>query len=387
MSNFIKITKEQTTGEIGGLSRSIVLATREAVTGYDADVDSGLIKIKASDAEDFKTSNAASEGLVSAINILFAQTFKPPHVYILSQSTGITAAALAKANRDVRAWSFITLVSQSQGISDATNYYSDLGKIGTFCTSNDKICVHTASIEESSTGALTIPTQLAKTGAIFQNKRIKTIISNSHKERTSKSNASQKIKTYDNVGLAWMGFNLYGSAVSRSWGALSSSHDFKEIKSDTYSTANRSVIADAGFAQYNGAKDRAGAAFVYDTYMNNSKTQIETQAAIDYIEDYVYVYVRNSLQKAGQEGVPSDNVGVNRIKALTDIALQNCYSLNLILSTEQGQADYVLTAMSPAQITKKSPDWQSTGVWPQGVISANIKAFGATHYITLSFVF
>lgn len=384
MSEFITITSEKTEGQIGGLSRSILYVTRETVAAaYTPDAETGLIKVKKADVDSFIAANSNAHGLNSALKVQFDQAHTPKHVYILSGTP--SSAKLAKANNDPRAWSFITYISESQGLRDSANYFADLSLIGEFVTSNNKICIHTYSIEEPATGNLVLPAQLQKGGAIQANKRIKTIVSNSHKERDG--TGTTKIKVYDNVALAWAGFNLYGSAVSRSWGGLSSAHDFKSVKADTYSAANRTVITSAGLGLYNGSKDKAGANFVYETKLNNTDTQIETQSAIDYIEDYVYVHVKNELQKAGQTGLPSDDSGISILKGLVNVALANCFDLNLILSDSSGGADFILKSLTADEVTKLSPDWQKTGVWPAGVISSTIRPFAATHYVQISFIF
>lgn len=387
MADFITITKNIGTGILGALGRAIVIVSREAVAGVTIDPETGLYKINDSDVATFLTNNTASPALSNAMTTLFSQIYIPSFVYILSSPSGVTSIQLDTANRNVRAWSFITLVSELQGsTTDEATYFADLLVIGSWLNSNtDKIGAHTYSTEESG-GSITLPTALATDGAIVSNNNMKTIVSNSNHD------PDPYTKLYDNIALAWMGYNLYGSAISRSWGSLSDSHDYAFVSSDNYTTSVRSQILNANLGQYNGARDRAGSLFVYDTLMNDNTVppdslQIESLAAINYITDAAYVAVHNALQAAGEEGVPNDDSGISRILNLTDNSLKDSFDLNLILATASNTADYIISALTAKQVTALSPNWQTTGVWPSGVIKAKIRPFSATHYITINFTF
>lgn len=387
MANFITITGNVTTGALGGLSRSILIVTRETVSGYTPDPETGLIKILSSDEEAFISSNSTKYGLVQAIQCVFGQTYTPPHVYILSSSSGVTSSELNTAKTRPREWTFITLASQTLGVDDEANYLADLTTIGTWLNSNsDKLCVHTFAADEAG-GSITIPTALALDGAINSNNRIKTIITNQFDQDDAYSP-----KIYHNVACAWMAFCLYGTALSRSWGSLSDAHDFAIVSGDTYSSAVRSQIINANLGQYNDARDRGGSVFVYDTLMNDSGSppdskQIESSYAIIYIEDYTYITVRNALQAAGKTGVSNDDAGIQEILALANKSLKDMFDLNFILSNAAGEGDYSVKALTAEEVTVLDPTWQTSGVWPSGVITATVRPFGAAHYVTINFNF
>jgi len=145
-------------------------------------------------------------------------------------------------------------------------------------------------------------------------------------------------------------------------------------------------------AQYNGAKDQGGAAFVYDTFLNDdvnppASLQIETQIAIDYINDYCVIAPRNALIAAGRTGVPGDYTGVMEVAALTRSALETLWKAGAILSNEDGTPAFTLITKSAAQIAALDPAWQSKGIIPVGAIVATIKPYAATHYYTIAFNF
>ena len=389
MADFITINTNVTTGALGALARIICIVSREAVAGFTPSATTGLYQINSSDVTTFIAANSSSPALCNALNTVFSQSNTPTHVYILSASSGVTSTELNTANINKRAWSFITLVSAGQGAgADETNYFTDLGVIGVWLTTADgskKLCAHTYSTEEVSS-AITLPAALDTDGAIISNNNIKTIVSNSNHDPDIYT------KLYDNIALAWMTYNLYGSAVSRSWGSLSDSHDYAWVSTDTFGNAVRSQILNANLGQYNGAKDQAGSLFVYDTLMNDNTVppdslQMESIAAIKYIQDYVYVYVHNSLQAAGQTGLPNDDGGINAALGLAVQALNNCFDLNLILANAAGAADFVAWALTAAEVTVLSPTWKTSGVWPSGVITAQVVPYGAAHYVTINLNF
>ena len=389
MSDFITIQSGTTTGALGSLSRSVVLATRETVAGYTADPVTGLYKINKTDLATFITNNSAQYGLINALNTVFNQTYTYEYVYILStggSGTALTSAMLNQANIRPRDWSFITLVSQNQGYStDSTTYFADLLVIATWAVPTlQKIVVHTYSTEES-IGVITLPAQLALGGTIGINNNVKTIVSNS-KHTIYLSNVA-----YDNIALAWLAYCI-NSAISRSWGSLSDAHDFAYVASDNYSVSSRSIISNASLGQYNGAKDRAGSLFVYDTQMNDANNpplskQIESLAATYYIDDYEYVLVHNTFQVAGQLGLPNDDAGIQNVVGVVTKGLKDCFALNLILGKADNSMDATVASLTAAQVDTLSANWRTTGIWPAGVITATIKPFSAGHYITLRFNF
>ena len=75
--NFIQVTSNTTTGAVGSLPRDIVIATRETITGYSADANSGLIKITYAMLAAFLTTNATAYGTCQALTTAFAGTVKP----------------------------------------------------------------------------------------------------------------------------------------------------------------------------------------------------------------------------------------------------------------------------------------------------------------------
>jgi len=115
--------------------------------------------------------------------------------------------------------------------------------------------------------------------------------------------------------------------------------------------------------------------------------QIETLAAVYYIEDYIYVLVHNTLQAAGQTGVPNDDAGIQLVGGLVTQGCNDCFALNLILGKSGGGGDFSVALLTAAQVTALSADWQTTGVWPAGVVKATVRPFSATHYVTISFAF
>jgi len=387
--NFINIESGTTTGTLGALPRAVLLVTRETVSGYTADTETGLYKINKTDWTAFISSNSTMYGLINALNAIFNQTYTYDYVYILStggSGTALTDAMLDKANIRPRDWSFMSIVSQLQGYNtDAATYFADLAIMGTWATpAKEKIIVHTYSTEESG-GVITIPAQLALGSSIGSNGNVKTIVCNSKHDVYGSNSA------YDNIALAWLAFCV-NSSISRSWGSLSDAHDFAYVSSDSFSVSSRSLITNASLGQYNGAKDKSGSVFVYDTQMNSgvnpaTSKQIESLAAEYYINDYVYVLVHNTYQAAGQLGLTNDDKGIQKVLGTTVKGLKDCHDLNLILSKADNTADMSVAFKTAAEVTVLSPDWQTTGIWPAGVITATIKPFSSTHYITLRFNF
>jgi hypothetical protein len=68
-------------------------------------------------------------------------------------------------------------------------------------------------------------------------------------------------------------------------------------------------------------------------------------------------------------------------------ALNDCYTLNLILSKADLSPDFSVGNLTAAQATVLDPAWKTSGVWPAGVVYAVIKPFGAAHYVTINFAF
>ncbi len=393
-AEFITISSVSTQGTLGPLPRIPLLVTRETVAGFTPDPETGLYRINSTDYETFIADNPTKYGLRNALRVTFGQIYSYPYVFILSSPSGVTEEELIAANRDKRAWSFITYVSRYQGGgnsgSEENDYFADLETIKAWGpASNEKIVIHTYSKEEES-GTLTLPAELVLGGSINEDSNFKTIVCNSQSQVDTVGGSP--IYAYDNIALAWMSYCINGGSVSRSWGSLSDAHDFLLVSADSYSNASRSTIANNSLAQYNGAKDRANSVFVYDTQMNDDvnppqTNQLETLLAEYYINDYIYNKVRNTLQAAGQTGVPNDDAGIQTVLGIVRQGLNECFDLNLILSTANGSPDFVASALTAAQTTVLSPTWQETGVWPSGVIKATIRPYSAAHYITINFAF
>lgn len=388
MADFIEIKSVTTTGALPALTRSLLLVTREEVIGYTPDPETGLYKINDTDEDSFATSNPDSPGLINALRVVFGQAYAYPYVYILSAPDGVTSEELNTANRDPRAWSIISLVDQYNGGGDGGDtypYFVDLEVIKEWDPSvHKKVVLHTYSMEEGDS----IPAKLLLGGSINSDSGFKTIVSDSKSVLTIDS---VEVTVYDNIALAWASYCI-NSAISRSWGSLSDAHDFEIIDADGFSNTTRSAIKNNSLGQYNGAQDRAGSAFVYDTQMNSDVSpadtdQIESVLAGYYIEDYTYVLVHNTLQAAGQTGLPNDDAGIQTLLGLARQALKNCFDLNLILSRVDKSPDFTIGAKTAAQVTVISPTWQQTGVWPSGVVSGRVKRFGAAHYVTINFAF
>lgn len=388
MSNpeFITIQSVATTGALPALTRSLVMVTRETVSGYTPDPNTGLIKINSTDESNFADANPTSLGLINALRLVFAQNFSYSYVYILSAPSGVTSAQLTNANRDPRAWSIITYIDRYNGggtgnpDTGGVLYFTDLSVIsGWGVRSNRKVCIHTYSMENDES----IPYDLLLGGEINSDSGFLTIVSDSKSTILAQT-------VYDNIACAWTSYCINGPAISRSWGSLSDAHNFELIDSDTYDNATRSAIANNSLAQYNGAKDRAGSLFVYDTTMNSpvnppDTAQIETDLAGDYIEDFVYVAIHNTLQAAGQTGLPNDDAGILTLLGIVRNALRDCFSLNLILANADNSPAFSAGALTAAQVTVRSPTWRQTGIWPPGTVFATIKRFGAAHYVTINF--
>lgn len=389
MSNpeFITINSVATQGALPALTRSLLLVTREVVSGYAPDPQTGLIKINSTDQSNFAIANAGSLGLRNALRLVFGQAYSYSYVYILSSPSGVTALELTTANRDPRAWSIISLVDRyngggSGGPGDA-DYFTDLEIIaGWGPRAYRKVVLHTYSMEEGDS----LPYELLLGGSINSDAGFLTIVSD------SKSVLSASSTVYDNIALAWASYCINGPSVSRSWGSLSDAHDFAFIDADAFSNATRSTIANQSLAQYNGAKDRANSLFVYDTTMNSDvnppdTSQVETVLAGDYIEDYVYVAVHNTFQAAGQEGLTNDDPGILTLLGVVRQALRNCFDLNLILTDSNGAPAFSAGALTAVQVTVLSPTWQTSGIWPSGTVFASIRRFGAAHYVTINFAY
>lgn len=386
MSNaqFITIQSVATQGALPALTRSLMLVTREEVTGYTPDPETGLIKINSTDEDTFATLNPDSLGLINALRVVFGQDYSYSYVYILSAPDGVTSALLNNANRNKRDWSIISYVDRYNGGYAGTqyNYFVDLEVISEWgVRSHRKVVLHTYWLEEGDE----LPAWLQLGGSINSDAGFLTIVSNSKSTILGQT-------VYDNIAIAWASYCINGPEVSRSWGSLSDAHDFAFLDSDTYTNATRSVIANNSLAQYNGAKDLANSLFVYDTQMNSDvnppdTSQIETVLAGDYIEDYAYVLLHNTLQAAGQTGVPNDDGGIQTVLGIVRKALKDCFALNLILGKADGSPDFSAGALTAEQVTVRAPTWQATGIWPSGTVYASIKRFGAAHYITINFVY
>lgn len=390
MSNakFITIMSQATTGLLGSLPRRIVFATREIITGYTPNAQSGLIAVTADMVAAFVADNPTALGTAQFLATVFGGSIVPDIAYILSTGgEALSSAMLAKANYYPRNWSILNVGSQTNGYDDAETYLADCVTASLWCTdSTAKIFIMSWSMDDDGTlpDELLIAGGSGEPGDLMTNARTMTLVTNANTE------VSTGVYVYHNPLLAAVVHALYGGSIARSLGSLSDAHDFTGVDGDTYSAATRAYIALNSLAQYNGAKDQGGANFVYDTFLNDdvnppTSLQIETQIAIDYINDYCVVTPRNALIAAGRTGVPGDYTGVMEVAALTRAALDTLWKAGAILSNEDGTPAYTLITKSAAQISALNPAWQSQGVIPVGAIIATIKPYGAVHYYTIVF--
>ena len=389
-AKFISISSSTTTGLLSGLPRRIVFATRETITGYAADAQSGLIAVTSDMVTAFTAANPSARATAQFLNTVFGGSIVPDMVYTLSTGgAALTSAMLNKANYNPRNWSILNVGSQSNGLTDSSTYLADCTTASLWCTdATAKIFIMSWSMVDGGT----LPDQLllaggsGNPGALMTQNRTMTLVTN------AKTTVSVGIDVYHNPLLAAVVHALYGGSIARSIGSLSDAHDFTNVSGDTYSAATRSYIALNSLAQYNGAKDQGGANFVYDTFVNDNvnpplSLQIETQIAIDYINDYCVVAPRSALITAGRTGVNGDYTGVMEVAALTRAALETLWKANAILSNEDGTPAFTLITLSAANIAALDPAWQSKGIIPVGAIVASIKPYGAIHYYTIAFNF
>ena len=389
-SKFISISSSTTTGQLSGLPRRIVFVTRETITGYTADAQSGLIAVTADMVDALIAANPSALGTAQFLNTVFGGSIVPDMCYILSTAgSALTSSLLNKANYYPRNWSILNVGSQSNGLTDSATYLADCVTASDWCTdATAKIFIMSWSMIDGGT----LPDELllaggsGEPGDLMTNSRTMTLVTNANTE------VSTGVYVYHNPLLAALVHCLYGGSIARSIGSLSDAHDFTNVDADTYSAATRAYIALNSLAQYNGAKDQGGAAFVYDTFLNDDvnpplSVQIETQIAIDYINDYCVVAPRNALIAAGRTGVAGDYTGVMEVTALTNAALDTLWKAGAILSKADGTADYTLVTLSAAGISALDPAWQSKGIIPTGSIVATIRPFGAIHYYTIAFNF
>lgn len=392
MSNakFITIASSVTTGLLSGLPRRIVFATRETITGYTPDALTGLIAVTADMVTAFVAANPTALATAQMLATVFGGSIVPDMVYILPTGGGaLTSAMLNKANYYPRNWSILNVGSQTNGLDDEATYLADCVVASLWCTdATEKIFIMSFSMLDGGT----LPEELllaggsGEPGALMAQNRTMTLVTNANTE------VSPGVYVYHNPLLAALVHALYGGSIARSIGSLSDAHDFTGVDADTYSAATRAYIALNSLAQYNGAKDQGGAAFVYDTFLNDDvnpplSLQIETQIAVDYINDYCVITPRNALIAAGRTGVSGDYPGVMEVAALTRAALDTLWKAGAILSNEDGTAAYSLIVKSAAQIAALDPTWQSKGIIPVGAIVATIKPYAAIHYYTIAFNF
>jgi hypothetical protein len=390
-SKFITIISSVTSGLIGNLPRRIVFATREIITGYAPDTNSGLIAVTADMVTSFIEDNPTALATNKFLNTAFGASVTPDMVYILSTAgAALTSGMLDKANYVPRSWSFLNVGSQTNGLTDSSTFLDDCVVASNWCTdAKAKIFFHSFSMIDGGT----LPDELLIAGGgsgvpgelMTQNRTI-SIITNACDV------IDESTSVYHNPLLAGLVWVLYGGQIARSIGSLSDAHDFTGVDSDTYSAATRAYIAANSLSQYNGAKDQGGASFIYDTFFNSdvnppTTIQLETQIAIDYINDYCVVQPRNTLISAGRTGVAGDYTGVMEVAALTRDALETMWKAGAILSEANGSAAFSLTVKTPKEILALDPAWQSKGVIPVGAIVAAIQAYKATHYYTISFNF
>ena len=387
-ANFINVVSTASTGVLGGLPRSIVCATRETIAGYTPDVNSGLIRVTAAMKVAFQTANPTAYGTNQFLDEAYAGSVQPDQVYILPTGGGaLTSAMLDKANYSPRSWSFLTVRSQDNGLSDEATFLADCVTASDWAVpSLRKVFFHSFSMVNGDT----LPAALLLGGDLTTNDRTISIITNAY--TTVGDGGSGDEDVYHNPLVAALCWSLYGGSPARSIGSLSDCHDLPGVDGDTYDAATRTYIEGQSLMQYNGAKDQAGSLFCYDTYMNSTVNppttpEIETIIAEDYIDDYVTVFVRNTLQAAGQTGLEASMKGVAGLYALINTALNTAWSLGAIQSTPEGSPDYSLIMLNQAQITALDPAWRSDGTIPVGSIVGTIKPYAAVHYVTIKFNF
>ena len=388
MANFISIISKATTGLVGSLPRRIVFATRDVITGVSPDSHSGLIAVTDDMVDDLIADNTDALATGKFLETVFAGSVVPDFVYILSTGgAALTDEMLDDANYVPRSWSFLNVGSQTNGLDDEVNFLADCVVASEWCTdAKEKIFFHSFSMVDGGTlpDALTIDGGgSGGAGDLMTQSRTISIITDAHDTVDGED-------IYHNPLLAALVFCLYGGQIARSIGSLSDAHDFEGVDSDTYSAATRAYITSQTLAQYNGAKDQGGACFIYDTFFNSTaypptSMQLETQIAIDYINDYCVIAPRNSLIAAGRTGVNGDYTGVMEVAALTRSALDTLWKAGAILSNADGTAAFNLTVKTPVQILALDPAWQSKGVIPVGSIVATIQAYKAIHYYTIAF--
>lgn len=379
---FIRVLSAATTGTLSSLSRDIVAVSRETILGFTADTNTGLVKITAAQVAAFNTANATKYGFKKFLQTAFAGTVQPNEVYLLSTGgSALTSDMLDKANYSPRAWSFFTVCSQTNGLTDSANFLADCTTASNWATAaKHKIFFHSYTMEDAGT----LPAALLLGGALTTNSRTFSVITNACDV------IDEYVSVYHNPILAALVFVLYGGSIARSIGSLSDAHDFEDVDGDTYSATTRAYIASNSLAQYNGAKDQGGSLFLYDTFLNDSvnpptTSQIEAIIAEDYIDDYVPVFVRNALQAAGQTGVEASYKGIMQIYSLTNAALTNLWKAGAILTNDDGTPDYNLIVASLEVINALDPAWQTSGTIPVGAITGDIAPFRATHYVTIKF--
>jgi hypothetical protein len=383
-SSFITLISQATTGLLGSLPRRIVFATRETITGFTPDTNSGLIAVTESQVADVIDANPTKYAVAKFLNTVFAGSVKPDYVYILSTGGGaLTSAMLTKADYSPRSWSFLNVGSRTNGLADESAFLADCVVASDWCTdAKAKIFFHSFTMEDGDT----LPAALLLGGSLTKNSRTISIITNAYDE------IDEYTFVYHNPLLAALVFVLYGGTIARSIGSLSDAHDFEGVDGDTYSATTRAYIASQSLSQYNGAKDQGAALFIYDTFMNSTvnpptSMQLEAQIAIDYINDYCIVSARNSLIAAGRTGIDADYPGVLEVAALIRSALDALWKAGAILSLDDGTADYKLITKTKSQIDVLNSAWQSEGVIPAGAIVAQIMPYKAIHYFTIVFNF
>lgn len=382
--NFINIVSQSTTGALGALPRSMVVATREAIVDYDPDENSGLITVTEAMLSDFSEANPDALGTIQFLETAFAGTVKDTKVYILSTAgEALTSSMLDDANYTPRNWSFLSVASQTNGLDDEETFLADCVVCSDWCTAaKKKIFFHSFSMIDGGT----LPDELLLGGDLTTNSRTISLITNAY------TTVDLSSDVYHNPLIASLCHVLYGGSPARSMGSLSDAHDFEGVDGDSYSAATRAYIAGQSLAQYNGAKDQGGSLFVYDTTMNDTvnpatTSQVESIIAEDYIDDYVTVFCRNALQAAGETGVEASMKGVSKLYSLVNTALEILWSLGVIQTNTANGPDYTLILLRKSQIDGLDPTWQTTGTIPIGSIVGQIRAYAAIHYATILFNF
>ena len=161
---FIKVVSTSTTGALSSLPRDIVAVCRETISGFTADSNSGLVEITSAQVAAFKVANPTAHGFNKFLQTAFAGTAQPNEVYLLSTGgVALTSAMLDKANYSPRSWSFLPVVSQTNGLLDSSAFIADCVVASVWSTAaKHKVFFHSYSMIDGGT----LPAALLLGGAL-----------------------------------------------------------------------------------------------------------------------------------------------------------------------------------------------------------------------------